>query len=150
MNIIETIKAEIERLKNANAKLGHTNSIERYEECAYGNACDTILSFLDTLQEQPVDTSEDERINTAIFKALSKKDARDVLKECGVEVGDALDYLKRQSKEQPVCEGLDEEISNYIEKHFGESWDGCVPVGCFELDKMAHHFAQWGAEHLKK
>lgn len=100
----------------------------------------------DTLKEQPVDTSEDERINTAIFKALSKKDARDVLKECGVDVGDALDYLKRQSKEQPVCEGLEEEYKDYVEND---------PVYSKLMNRnaglsIARHFAKWQKEQMMK
>ena len=42
---------------------------------------------------------EDERINKAIFKALSKKDARDVLLAEGVQVSDALAYLEKQKEE---------------------------------------------------
>jgi hypothetical protein len=106
--IIEKIRAEVNRLKPRIRKICGEEvkiPVEKVRE-----KFDTLLSVLSdlekeekpTLQVQPVDTSEDERINTAIFKALSKKDARDVLKECGVDVGDALDYLKRQSKEQPV------------------------------------------------
>lgn len=40
--------------------------------------------------------SEDERINKAIFKALSKKDARDILLAEGIQVSDALAYLEKQ------------------------------------------------------
>lgn len=42
--------------------------------------------------------SEDERIRKAIFKALSKKDARDVLLAEGVQVSEALAYLEKQKE----------------------------------------------------
>lgn len=45
--------------------------------------------------------SEDERINKAIFRALSKKDARDVLLAEGVQVSDALAYLEKQKEHVP-------------------------------------------------
>ena len=46
MNIIETIRAEIERLKEK-----YTNMMPSIQKCS---VCDELLSFLDTIQEQPV------------------------------------------------------------------------------------------------
>ena len=45
--------------------------------------------------------SGDEKINRAIFKALSKKDARDVLLAEGIQVSDALAYLEKQKEQKP-------------------------------------------------
>ena len=42
--------------------------------------------------------SEDERINKAIFKALSKKEARDVLLAEGVQVSEALAWLEKHKE----------------------------------------------------
>ena len=50
----------------------------------------------------PPEESEDERINKAIFKALSKKEARDVLLAEGVQVSEALAYLEKQKEQKPV------------------------------------------------
>ncbi len=52
-------------------------------------------------EEKAVRESEDERINKAIFKALSKKDARDVLLAEGVQVSEALAYLEKQKEQKP-------------------------------------------------
>lgn len=46
--------------------------------------------------------SEDERIRKAIFKSLSKKDARDVLLANGIQVSDALSWLEKQSEQKPI------------------------------------------------
>ena len=42
--------------------------------------------------------SEDERIKKAIFQALSKKDAREVLLANGLQVSDALAWLEKQGE----------------------------------------------------
>ena len=44
--------------------------------------------------------SEEERIRKGIFKALSKKDARDVLISQGIEVSDALAWLEKQGEQE--------------------------------------------------
>lgn len=46
--------------------------------------------------------SEDERIRKAIFKALSKKDARDALLANGIQVSDALAWVEKQGEQKPV------------------------------------------------
>ena len=55
--------------------------------------------------------------------------------------------------EQPVCEGLEEEIqrflSNATKMDKGE-WKGKYPISEMGFGVVARHFAQWGAEHLKK
>lgn len=43
--------------------------------------------------------NDDERIRKAIFKALSKKDARDVLLANGIQVSDALAWLEKQGEQ---------------------------------------------------
>ena len=58
------------------------------------------------------------------------------------EYNDFLDTLQ----EQPVCEGLEEEYKNYVENDpvYSKLVNGIVGLS------IARHFAQWGAEHLKK
>lgn len=53
--------------------------------------------------------SEEERINRAIFKALSKKDARDVLLAEGIQVSDALAYLEKQGQQRPKQDWSEED-----------------------------------------
>ena len=101
MNIIETIRAEIERLKKE-TKPQKGQGIVLTQELRKNY--DHLLSFLSTL------------------------------------------------KEQPVCEGLEEEIGHYL----SDRWKfGCVtpitPVilpnfTTEDLKGCARHFAQWGAE----
>ncbi len=52
--------------------------------------------------------SEDERIGKAIFQALSKKDARDVLLANGIQVSDALAWLEKQGQEKTTWVKEDE------------------------------------------
>ena len=58
-------------------------------------------------------------------------------------IGD-LSELPEDLKIEVKEEDLDDVIENYIHENFGERWDGCVPVGCFELDSMAEHFYMLG------
>lgn len=62
-----------------------------------------------------------------------------------------LSFLSALESEKPMNqEELEKEIETYFDSNFGIPWDGCHPIGVFELDSMARHFAQWGAENLKK
>ena len=60
--------------------------------------------------------SEDEKIRKGIFKALSKKDARDVLISQGVEVSDALAWLEKQGEQK-----IDDD-----DKAILENWENIV------------------------
>ena len=56
--------------------------------------------------------------------------------------------LGRQSKPK-VCEGLEEEIKRWLKE--GEITDTRYDdYGDNDIEATARHFAQWGAEHLKK
>ena len=53
--------------------------------------------------QKPVEWSEeDEKIRKAIFKSLSKKDARDVLLANGIQVSDALTWLEKQGGQKSL------------------------------------------------
>ena len=82
----------------------------------------TIESYVPEIKE-----NGDERIRKAIFKALSKKDARDVLLANGIQVSDALAWLEKQGhdgkkwiyediylkeREQLFQDGIDEVLEN--------------------------------------
>ena len=51
-------------------------------------------------------------------------------------------------QEQPVCEGLEEEIEDWIECIRDSPGVGDWTMG--DIFSTARHFAEWGAEHLKK
>ena len=62
--------------------------------------------------------------------------------------------LGRQSK-PTTAEGLDEEITEFIANHYEvDYYDGLQHHGkyldTYDVEDIARHFAQWGAEHLKK
>ena len=84
------------------------------------------VEILET-QFPELEESEDDRIRKAIFKSLSKKDARNVLLENGIQVSDALAWIKNQGhdgkkwiyedaylkeKEQIFQDGIDEVLEN--------------------------------------
>ena len=201
--IIEKIRAEVLR-------------IIRESDCSqWGlgmmSACNRILKFLDTLQEQPVCDGEEEEYEQIKQKVCSDcpshKDGycgyvkRQLQRKCNYLSDVMYGYeLGRQSKPK-VCEGLEEEIQNqiynhffdlhgiaiagttayatvedmvYIARHFyslgrqSKEQPVCEELGR-EMDRfftseeyeeaekagfgethLARHFAQWGAEHLKK
>lgn len=78
------------------AKL-YDEAIERAKSMLSGNQLGNawIYKLLPELRE-----SEDERIKKVIFKALSKKDARDILLANGIQVSDALAWLKKQDEQK--------------------------------------------------
>ena len=45
---------------------------------------------------------------------------------------------------------LDAVIDTYMDKNFGEPWDGARPVGSFELATMAEYFFKLGKEAAQK
>ena len=73
--------------------------------------------------------SEDERIRKAIFQALSKKDARDVLLANGLQVSDALAWLEKQDKKNECTKHLDmvanlkEYLTNTPKEQIQKDWD---------------------------
>ena len=101
------------------------------------NDFEQTLKQLDTLQEQPVKI--DIRKELASIEFMGVNDARDT-----ETIARHFYALGQQSKEQPVCEGLEKEIYNYA-----NSIAEGTPL--FEIiPQTARHFAKWGAEHLKK
>ncbi|MBR3467382.1 MAG: hypothetical protein IKH15_09205 [Bacteroidales bacterium] len=103
------------------------------------------MEALETLIPE-LNDNEDKRINRAIFKALSKKDARDVLLAEGIQVSDALTYLKKQ-EEQPqeelvyrmnglmqeyIKEGKDEAEKEHRFKCYQLFWDALEDANFFE------------------
>lgn len=129
--IIEKIRAEIERLKKAKVKLGHTNDIERHEESAYGNTCDTVPLFISDREKEEKPFKEP--IDGVLYAAA-----------CGIKNNGQI-----EKSEKPI-EGLEEEIEYYLDH--AELKAKCNGISVAQdyfddLTKTARHFAQWGAEH---
>lgn len=94
--IIQAIKAEIERLKKDN-EISEDENYAQYEldvACGYDGALDDVLGILSTLES-----------------------------------------------EKPMNQELEMEIDKYREEHLFD-----MPA----FQQVARHFAEWGAEHLKK
>ena len=112
MSIKEQIKAEIEWLKKGIGEYPPRNEYERGYDKGGKDYCEQIIGILDTLKEQPVDTSEDERIREEIKNFLddicylkASITPEDLDRDA---ISRWIAYLNRQSKEQPVSKGLEE------------------------------------------
>ena len=133
-NIKELIRAEIERRK------GYI-SVTHFAE--------DLLSFLDTLpdeSEQPTRGYDEAYLNEKIAKASKSWE--------GVDVDKFMDEVRGR---EPVtdCHDLEEEIKEQIYERFYDL-NGIAVIGTSgyaevkDMEDIARHFAEWGAEHLKK
>lgn len=129
----EQIRAEIEKMKKHSHIMGDiaiNSSMRRFYEGAE-DSCNRILAFLDTHPEQPVGDTDGKAMLYVAEKSY----------KIGLRDGKA-------SNEQSV-EGLEEEIERVcaeIEEK-NPQHRGLKPSG---IAKIARHFAEWGAEHLKR
>ena len=98
-------------------------------------ALEWVLKQLETLQEQPVTPSVEDAM-----KELDKKIAKATKSWKGVDVDKMLAEC-RGYDEQPLADGLEEEINRLSKNEYFDFTD---------WKAIARHFAQWGAEHLKK
>ena len=132
MTIIEQIKAEIERLKSIEYPCDNSQ-----QATGFFNALDIMTDFLSTLEsEKPINPE-------AAMKELDEKIALVKQKGTwdGVDVDKYMDEVRGREPEKPI--NLDEEINRYLRE---ECSDDDEPG----IHEIAEHFAQWGAEHLKK
>ena len=95
--------------------------------------------------------SEDEKINRAIFKALSKKDAREVLLEEGIEVSDALSYLEKHKTESQELY-YDKKLENAAKEFYlsGGADSPFDSTGLLPIVKMAEFGAEWQKKKTEK
>ena len=144
--IIATIRAEVERRKLDGLKHGLT---------FVPTAMQSLLEFLDTLQEQPVCKDVEEaawgyaskECEKAAFIAGANWQRNRLLpmidnicKVCRIQ----------HEKENPVCEGLEEEIERYLHS-LGVGYGGWVDgMEDDDLRSIARHFAQWQKEQMMK
>ena len=155
--IIQAIRKEIGRRYNYEKEMycdtkpdGRPND-GWAESLAIMGVLEELLSFLSTIEksEKPINPEEIDL----------KKELHDFIMEFGpaatfdkcasrfydlgchrtAEKYDEIEY-NRQRAEESVCGELEKEIKRYY-----DDWDG----NC-RYAQTARHFAQWGAEHLKK
>ena len=159
----ETIRAEIERRTyNAHEMPDSRPDKQFYEgkDVAYGE----ILAFLDTIPEQPklkpmnIPSGGGAMGTTPPSYKLDVKPriTNKLFEECLANVDPAIrkevsDKIDKILGRQPV-EGLMEEIEKRYEQ---AKWGYVDGFGATVMDKgqfirIARHFAEWGAEHLKK
>ena len=159
--IIEKIRAEVERRIKSWSTRGENSPEGQGKDTCVSRVTELtdLLSFLDTLQEQPVCEDVEEEIEKVVEIFNQEPIPEDNI---GKKVGDITIFsdisdiarhfyeLGRQSKPK-VCEGLEEEIDKRWKEWISEDKeqvDGVLPKSEFAF--YARHFAQWGAEHLKK
>jgi len=148
MNIIKTIKTEVERRYNEMLKRAKITDPDYWNGKA--DAYRDLLSFIDTLEEdrlEPYTGVYDEAyLNEKIAKATKSWKGVDVdamLAECrGYE----------EKSEKPTNLDLKKEIDScwqsWLSPSNQSSVEGILPKTEFAM--YARHFAEWGAEHLKK
>ena len=125
--IIETIRAEIERLKGQLIRGACAAQIQMETSCK-DEAYDEMLSFLDTLEEEPVEVELEEYASQIVAKLVPSLGQK---YPDGRYVGGIRDYFSREEliglvkagakwkKEQSElsCEGLEEEMIAWHKKH---------------------------------
>ena len=129
MTIIEKIKAEIERRITDNTFGAKLELID-------------ILAWLDTLEsEKPINPE-------AAMKELDEKIA--LVKQRGtwdgVDVDKYMDEVRGREPEKPM-QGLEEEIVKVCDDFAFPLYGLDDEFGRELINKIARHFAQWGAEH---
>ena len=99
----------------------------------------------DTLQEQPVKDFPTTEKEMQDFLATHER----------IPVPERLNSLERILKEQPVCDGLEEELKRYTEQSYHDTfngqgtqddWDDIAMV----IEDTARHFAQWQKEQMMR
>ena len=136
MNIKDQIRAEIERLKDtawhrADNRYGREDA-NTYE--AWAGAYEKVLEILDTIPEQPTND-------------FCKENCKGY-QETGKCFSDGPCAAKQEaSKEQPV-EGLLEEVDRFWANEFKYHVNSLPTISV--VQRIARHFAEWGAEHLKR
>lgn len=137
----EKIKVEIERLKES----GCASPIV---------ICDTLLAFIDSMQEKPVSTDILRKASEEYLKVLSETpynntpvtNAQTIIKEL-------VSYLDNPSKYNPgyytenIGENLLDEIHNRWEDDPHTKWPKC-PYKDFK--NVARHFANWQKQLMMK
>lgn len=151
MNIIETIRAEIERRKNTAETMR--------ERGAYLD----LLCFLDTLPEQPVEGLEEEieRYWKEEMPVVTESDLNDIARyfyDLGCRhtavMYDDIEYKRQMAEEAELSGDLEDEIDRQLDvfpytKVTPELPESRLILIQKQLRPFARHFAEWGASHAK-
>ena len=131
MDILEQIKAEVELRKGICRRAGDFVRVDYY--IGKGDAYEEMLSFLDTLQDQPVKSPNNEDSDEIIKRSVE-----------AIQKGNGCGYIK--PIEQPVCEGLEDET---LRVEFKKIEHQCFEDGIFGWEKeklIARHFYDLGRQ----
>lgn len=155
---VDKVKAEIERRKELLGNgTGHPEVMKRVEGVI--KAYDSILAFLDTHPEQPVEGLEEEvkkywnahaldyrigRVADLDFIFLCARHFYELGCRRAAEMYDDIEYNRQMAEEKQPVVGLEEELKRYInsDEYINTRENGTLLI--------ARHFAEWGAEHLKR
>ena len=149
MELIQQIKAKIEQLK----KDVDNTPLATEQIAGYLFALVDVQKLLSTLQEQPVCEDVEMEIKETELEYQQRSERGEY--PASIESICRRFYeLGKQSK-PTTAEGLDEEITEFIANHYEvDYYDGLQHHGeyldTYDVEDIARHFAQWGAEHLKK
>ena len=145
--IIDQIRSEIERLMKENSSSSGLEGrvLDLTYEDGINTALNDVLEILDTLQEQPVCEDVEMEIKETELEYQQRSERGEY--PASIEsIARHFYELGRQSK-QKVCEELEEEIDR-LWNSFADEVEG--PHNIFDVyARLARHFAQWGAEHLR-
>lgn len=176
---IETIRAEIERRRNkwlAESRLIKKGRDVAMYAAGKSSAYAEFLSYLDTLPEQAVtdchdlEEQQEDDLEKEVTKFVLSKEyiegketpvlltARhfyDLGCRHTAEMYDEIEYNRQRAKEATISKGLEEEIKRMVYDVVYDL-DGPAIKGTSEylsvedIAYIARHFAEWGAEHLKR
>ena len=120
--LITTIRNKVERQFSVFLNLSNAS-----QEYGYHKALEFVLSVLSDIEksEKPSGPTIEEPIDGVLYAAA-----------CGIK--NATGKSEKSIDEYK----LENELDNYVEEN--------GLVNCSEIAPIARHFAQWGAEHLKK
>lgn len=163
----ETIRKEIERRLK---KISKSNAVFTQGK---RDSYRSLLSFLDTLPEQPV--TDCHELEKEIDKYLEPIEAWQIqeapftsmenIARHFYELGctrtavmyDDIEYERQRAEEAELSGDLEEEIETEADKTFfangwyeGDHHQPRLDISLEEFRDVASHFAEWGAEHLKK
>lgn len=146
--LIQAIRNEIERRM---LELARDKYIDPHDTLCRTKELHLLLSFLSTLEEserpEPYNPVYDEAyLNEKIKKATESWKGADVdamLAECR-------GYDEEKSEKPINQEGLEEEIVKVCNDFVFPLYGLDDEFGRELMNKIARHFAKWGAEHLKK
>jgi hypothetical protein len=162
MELIQQIKAEIERLKTDSITEESVSQDDNYYEGKI-SVCEELLTKLDTLQKQPVcekktDIVEDLKHYLATTSEEQIKKDWDELKEWGKVGPSVAEFL---GWNQPVCEELEEELERFLIEDVDvivnedtekvrifdvDTGKEDIDITYSDLKNIARHFAQWQKE----